>query len=119
MANEICWYSDPAIWIYAAIVLVTAYGLALFVWWLFKARKPTEVYIYFTLLLGAIGETNAFNLIARYYWRNDNDFSDHAAFINSGWWKVRSLLLLVLLTAIIVRMTMRVIKNRKSKEEGL
>jgi len=119
MVNNICWYRDPAILIYAAIVLVTTYGLVLFVWWLFKARKPTEVYIYFTLLLGAIGITNVFNLIARYYWKNDGDVSDHAVFINSGWWEIRSLSMLVLLTAIIVRMTMRVIKNRKSKGEGL
>jgi hypothetical protein len=116
MLNNICWYRDPAIWIYAAIVLVTTYGLVLFVWWLFKARKPTEVYVYFIFLLGAIDITNVFNLIARYYWTNDGDVSDHAAFINSGYWEIRSLLLLVILTAIIVRMTMRVIKNHRIEE---
>ncbi len=107
---------DPVFWAYSGIVLVTAYGFALFLWWWHRARKASEVFIYFMILLASESFYNLFNAMSRYLLYNDHDKTDYFSFLGTTFWQSRAFIHLGVLTLIIARMTMRAIKS--IREEG-
>lgn len=104
---------DPCFWIYVAIVLVSIYGFLLFVWWWRKVGHPSEVYIYFTILLASEAFYNFFNALARHLRFNDNDLSDYMGLMDHPIWNFRAVFHLIILSTIIGKMTLRVISTLK------
>jgi hypothetical protein len=106
MIPDITFWTVPTFF-YGAILLVCLYGVTLFSWWWWKIGRATEVYGYVTGLLFSIGLTAAIGLHARFLHANfTHEIYD--AFVVSWWWALGPLFVLVVLCAIVFRMTRRI-----------
>lgn len=113
--SDLLW-CDPCFWIYLAIVVVSLYGLGLFIWWWYKIGHASEVYIYFTVLLASEAFYNLFNAVARYTRFSDTDLTNYLWLMDSPLWEFRATFHLFILSVIIGRMTLRAITTlRKVK----
>lgn len=103
--------------IYCACALVGTYGFTLFAWWWRRIGSATEVYAYITVLFFGILVSSAIGVYSRYLHIISEPRYD--AFVNSFWWGVGPVIVLVVLFAICGRMTRRIWILRKGTQEQI
>jgi len=103
--------TDVTVWLYVAIILVSFVGFLLFVWWWQKNDRATTVYKYVMLLFACEIISQAGHLHTRIVRYIDPDRA--AAIINSWLWPARLVPLLIVYTAIVTMVLLRVMSNSK------
>ena len=98
---------DIAFWVYMAINFVSAFGFILFEWWRKKAVHASEVYLYVELLMLANFMYYSMNAYARWSFIMCPESNEYEKIISSSAWGVRAIPVLILVSLIVGRMTMR------------
>ena len=97
--------SDLTFCIYTATSILSLSGFVLFIWWWFRMRSASEVFVYVTLLLLFIGVERGFLAVFRHAVVVDYTWA-HSLILNE-WWALRTIPELVIISLIIVRMARR------------
>ena len=101
---------DVAFWVYMAINMVSAFGFVLFEWWRKKALHASEVYLYVELLMLANLIYYSMNAYARWAFIMDPGVivdSEYEKVISTCVWGLRAVPVLILISLIVGRMTLR------------
>jgi hypothetical protein len=95
---------------YVLTILVSLYGLGLFLWWWHVNGHASEVYIYVTGLFAAMAFANIIALYARLSLLVSPE--THFEFVNTFMWEVRMVPVFLTLILIVARMTARAVKGK-------
>lgn len=98
---------DMTTLIYVLKTVVSTYGFGMFVWWWRRIGRASEIYIYMTIIFLGIAIASGIIVFARVYF-GFGENSYYIYFVNSVWWSLGPLIILVALVAIDVRMTRRI-----------
>jgi hypothetical protein len=108
---------DLTLCVYIATFIVGLAGFGLFTWWLIRMRGATEVFIYVGLLLLFISIERGLLAIFRYF--TLFDIEKALWIINHGWWPLRTIPELVIVTLIVIRMSRRACRTiRLERKHG-
>ena len=103
---------DATVLIYIAILVVAIYGTCLFTWWWVKNRRASSVFVYVTFVfVGEAIETGIAlwsRMLGMYYSAEHKD-AFQAIFL----WPGRKIVILGALTALVVHMTVRLIREKR------
>ena len=104
--------------IYFIGMLISGYGVCLFAWWWRKMGRATEVYAYMTFLLVGIFITTGIGIYARSLHFNlvCESCGAYHEFLNSFWWALGPLLVILVVLTIVVRMSRRVFAKERLVE---
>ena len=103
--------------IYFGCAAVGLYGFSLFAWWWKKIGSATEVYAYVTFLFFGILTSAVIGIYSRYL----HVLSEprYHAYVNSLWWGLGPIMILLVLLAICGRMTRRILILRHGTEKEI
>jgi len=103
---------DLTLILYALTMVVSLYGLILFMWWWAYEGRASSMYIYVTFLfLASLIESSLSFYVRCIGVRGDTEVYLDA--VSSWWWPGRTVLTLIILVAITGHLTMRLLKGRE------
>jgi hypothetical protein len=108
--------SDPSSWAHMLNLLVSSYGLCLFIWWWAKRGEASHVYMYVTILLFGEAMDAAIVIYAEYLRLFISDWTHDTFMQYSLLWPLRKVPSLIAISCIVVHMSFRAFYlNRKNK----
>lgn len=102
---------DPTLWLYSLQVLISGFGVSLFIINWVRLRTATKVYSYVTGLLFGIFLKTSIELYS-YIVRETGHLEHFLNIIHSWWWDLRLILVVVPLGALVYKMAYRFFVKR-------
>lgn len=103
---------DLSIILYTGIIILGTYGFLLFLWWWFKTKHASEVYVYIMILFGGVALDKFLPLLARIELVGGHH-EDMMVILESRAWNLRSIPMLCALLLILSRMTWRIMRRNR------